>query len=49
MRGCLGKEEKVQFGLTLGRIVLLGTPLAITVLLFSTRPLTTTWRGNSCP
>ena len=33
MRGCLGKEEKVQFGLTLRRIVLLGTPLAITVLL----------------
>src|SRR5215203_3982658 len=33
MRGCLGKEEKVQFGLTLRRIVLLGTPLALTVLM----------------
>ena len=28
------REEKVEFGLTLRRIVLLGTPLAITVLLF---------------
>jgi hypothetical protein len=43
------RKAKVEFGLTLRRIVLLGTPLVLTVLLFFTRPPTTTWRVNSCP
>ena len=42
-------EENVEFNSTLRRIVLLGTPLALTVLLLFHPSPTTTLRVNSCP
>ena len=43
------RKEKVEFGLTLRRIVLLGTPLVLTILMIFHPSPTTTWRWNSFP